>query len=353
MNMTGRGKVLWVRAKEVSGWILDFVKDDEEESDSDNEIRDEGLHDESVDKHKYETVEGESDVEEVSGTIFENEQSQAHKKKDLNIGQNDIRSEDPFNIYDLLNKKQDNIIGCSSSNDSLKYPLGFTPTVATEVQSNACNEAEMEDDECLQNIHDEKFVYAPQELTEKKMLWDYLTIVIDNWNGEVVIMGDFNEVCKQTERYGSIFNVQGVDAFNSFISAPGLEEVPLGGCSFTWCHKSATKISKLDRFLISEGLMGSCPNISAITLDCYLSDHWPILMRESHFDYGLIPFDFFNIGLKWRILINLWKEPEMKHMDCKMVVKEIISRLLEEEEFEQDIDKEEERFEGDEDSGEV
>ncbi|GJT48364.1 hypothetical protein Tco_0974521 [Tanacetum coccineum] len=43
---------------------------------------------------------------------------------------------------------------------------------------------------------------------------------------------------------------------------------------------------------------------------------------------------------------------------CKMAVKEIVSRLLEEEEklewwFEQDIDKEEERFEGDEDGGEV
>ncbi|GJV17422.1 hypothetical protein Tco_1362745 [Tanacetum coccineum] len=47
-----------------------------------------------------------------------------------------------------------------------------------------------------------------------------------------------------------------------------------------------------------------------------------------------------------------------RNMDCKMVVKEIVGRLLEEEEklewwFEQDIDKEEERFEGDEDGGEV
>ncbi|GKD27661.1 hypothetical protein Tco_1233875, partial [Tanacetum coccineum] len=44
--------------------------------------------------------------------------------------------------------------------------------------------------------------------------------------------------------------------------------------------------------------------------------------------------------------------------DCMMVVKEIVGRLLEEEEklewwFEQDIDKEEERIEGDEDGGEV
>ncbi|GJT42914.1 nucleotide-binding alpha-beta plait domain-containing protein [Tanacetum coccineum] len=141
---------------EVFGWILDFVEDDEEESDSDDEIRDEGLHDESVDKHKYATVEGESDVEEVSETIFKNEQSQAHKEDDLNIRQKDIRSKDPFNIYDLLNKKQDSIIGGSSSDDSLKYPLRFTPTAATEVQSNACNKAEMEGGERLRNIHDEK-----------------------------------------------------------------------------------------------------------------------------------------------------------------------------------------------------
>ncbi|GJR92125.1 putative RNA-directed DNA polymerase, eukaryota, reverse transcriptase zinc-binding domain protein, partial [Tanacetum coccineum] len=52
--------------------------------------------------------------------------------------------------------------------------------------------------------------------------------MIDNWNGEVVIMGDFNEVRKQVERNDSIFNVQGFDAFNSFISTAGLEEVSLG-----------------------------------------------------------------------------------------------------------------------------
>ncbi|GKC91082.1 RNA-directed DNA polymerase, eukaryota, reverse transcriptase zinc-binding domain protein [Tanacetum coccineum] len=86
-------------------------RNDEEESDTDDEIRDEGLHNESASTHNHATVEGESDVEEVSETIFEKEQYQAHKKDDLNVGQNDIRSEDPFNIYDLLNKKQYNIIG--------------------------------------------------------------------------------------------------------------------------------------------------------------------------------------------------------------------------------------------------
>ncbi|GKD08573.1 RNA-directed DNA polymerase, eukaryota, reverse transcriptase zinc-binding domain protein [Tanacetum coccineum] len=37
-------------------------------------------------------------------------------------------------------------------------------------------------------------VYAPQELSEKRELWSYLSILIDRWEGETVILGDFNEV---------------------------------------------------------------------------------------------------------------------------------------------------------------
>ncbi|GKF47803.1 hypothetical protein Tco_0137605 [Tanacetum coccineum] len=61
--------------------------------------------------------------------------------------------------------------------------------------------------------------------------------------------------------------------FNNFIINAGLEEVPLGGSAYTWCHKS---------------------NISAITLDRFLSDHRPILLREAFFDYGPTPFRFFH-----------------------------------------------------------
>nr|GEU35437.1 hypothetical protein [Tanacetum cinerariifolium] len=87
--------------------------------------------------------------------------------------------------------------------------------------------------------------YAPQDLNEKKMLWDYLVFVIANWKGMVVIMGDFNKVRMKEERFGSVFNIHGADTFNLFISNTGLEEVPL-----------------------------------AITLDRYLSDHRPILLQD-------------------------------------------------------------------------
>ncbi|GJU95439.1 RNA-directed DNA polymerase, eukaryota, reverse transcriptase zinc-binding domain protein [Tanacetum coccineum] len=144
------------------------------------------------------------------------------------------------------------------------------------------------------------------------MLRDYLSFVIANWKGEVVMMGDLNEVRKKAERFGSVFNVQGADAFNLFISNTGLEEVPLGGCCFTWCHKSATKMSKLDCFLISESLMSAYPNISAITLDRYLSDHRPIQLRESKYDYGPIPFRFFHCWFEMegfdKLVKDTWNE---------------------------------------------
>ncbi|GKC54471.1 RNA-directed DNA polymerase, eukaryota, partial [Tanacetum coccineum] len=335
-------------------------------------------------------------------TIFENSKSQNLSEAGCNVEQKHPQSEDPFNLYDLLNKKNNKSNGGSSSDSNLKYPPGFTPSVADEdkredlyvsgdeneirskyVQVEVISPCEKEKEQNRNNgwhndIHkpvysggsilqvmedmvkvgktmgynmegclaqktkkvwvkelcvrhkvnflslqetklesleffnirrcwgnfnfdyvysssvgysggilcvwDPKMfhkdnatvsdyfvmvrgkwipngrmiliisIYAPQELSEKKMLWDYLTMVIGNWQGDVVIMGDFNEVRKQEERYGSVFNVHGADAFNMFISNAGLEEIHLGGCSFTWCHKSASKMSKLDRFLVSEGI---------------------------------------------------------------------------------------------------
>nr|GEZ53086.1 RNA-directed DNA polymerase, eukaryota [Tanacetum cinerariifolium] len=85
-------------------------------------------------------------------------------------------------------------------------------------------------------------VYAPQELSEKKMLWQYLNHMIHRWKGDVIVMGDFNVVRTQKERFCSIFNPQGAATFNSFISSGGLVEVSSGGYSFTWSHKSASKM---------------------------------------------------------------------------------------------------------------
>ncbi|GJT65759.1 RNA-directed DNA polymerase, eukaryota [Tanacetum coccineum] len=158
-------------------------------------------------------------------------------------------------------------------------------------------------------------VYAPQEGKEKQALWDFLRFEVDKWNGDVIIMGDFNEVRVKSDRFGTHFNPHGAHRFNSFILDSGLVEVNLGGCRFTWCHRSATKMSKLDRFLVSESVISGSPNIKAVTLERFLSDHRPILLKENGYDYGPTPFRFFHHWLEMdgfnTFVENTWKNSPM------------------------------------------
>ncbi|GJR25987.1 RNA-directed DNA polymerase, eukaryota [Tanacetum coccineum] len=285
------GTVFWVRAKEVSGWIPDFVEEEEDDNDSEDEIRKEDSEAKNDDNLNYEDAAVDSEVEE------------------------ETRSEDPFNIYDLLNKKKENILGDTNSNNTMKYPPGFTPLNTPDDHPSQFTTKEKGGVERSQNVQEDKqdsqtrkshpndnskediveficsghfktpelprtggsvlqvmkdlvkvgqimgynmegflnnieeiigsqgarewilkskliiiiSIYAPKELFEKKISWEYLIYVIGNWNGDVVIMGDFNEVRTQKERYGSVFNVKGAKAFNSFISVAGLEEFEMEG----------------------------------------------------------------------------------------------------------------------------
>ncbi|GJT06997.1 RNA-directed DNA polymerase, eukaryota, partial [Tanacetum coccineum] len=112
-------------------------------------------------------------------------------------------------------------------------------------------------------------------------------------------MGDFNEVRSIDERLGSVFNHSSARSFNHFISSSGLVDVKLEGYSFTWSHPSATKMSKLDRFLVSEGIISLFPSLTSICLDRHLSDHRPILLCGINSNYGPILFRFYHSWFKW------------------------------------------------------
>ncbi|GKA12018.1 RNA-directed DNA polymerase, eukaryota [Tanacetum coccineum] len=166
-------------------------------------------------------------------------------------------------------------------------------------------------------------IYAPQSPALKRVLWDYISSLISRWNGETVIMGDFNEVRSVDERLGSTFNHSSARVFNNFISSSGLVEVKMEGYSFTWSLSSGKKMSKLDRFLVSEGILLLFPSITAICLDRHLSDHRPIILNEIRTDYGPVPFrtyhSWFLIAGFDTMVENAWNS--FSHSDSNSLIR--------------------------------
>nr|GEV01115.1 hypothetical protein [Tanacetum cinerariifolium] len=312
-----RGKVHWIRAKELDTWEPDFDEENADSSSEDEFVAEEEKnssgkqHNIQVDvvKNKEENV-SESSYMHVDDLVYDSiSKNQSGERSDdpfniyymlkeekvsessymhgddlvydsISKNQSEERSEDPFNIYYMLKvkKEKDN----EPKEDNLPFPPGFSPM--NDGQHSATNA-----------IKEHALEKTPHKNTNE-MRWR-------NYN-----FRHFNEVRSESERFGTLFNPQGANAFNSFISSTGLTDLPLGGYSFTWAHKSATKMSKLDRFLISEGLMITFPHLSALCLDKHLSDHRPIWMRDMIPDYGPAPFRVFHSWFKMEGFEKIVKE---------------------------------------------
>nr|GEZ74519.1 RNA-directed DNA polymerase, eukaryota [Tanacetum cinerariifolium] len=347
-----KGKVFMVRAKELFIWNPCFSVNKEAASSSDDEsIHGERFNDDNL-SFASEEEEGEfnaSNAEGVAETVFGDNSISPECLNGVSS-----KSEDPFYIYDILNKKKSDEIPHVPS-PSLSHPPGFTPANLDSEKETVYNKGDAHgslDNECssrsnakilnvsqqvqmeasidsrghnmnvlsinvqgLGNKTKKKWIkelaiknnlnfLAIQETKMEKIshmdvklmwdLWDYFSVLLGRWNGETILMGDFNEVRSRYERRGSWFSASGARNFNHFISSLGLIDVKLKGASFTWSHPSATKMSKLDRFLISDGVVSLFPSISSLCLDRHLSDHRPILLHEVHLDFGPIPFQFYH-----------------------------------------------------------
>ncbi|GJX15682.1 RNA-directed DNA polymerase, eukaryota, reverse transcriptase zinc-binding domain protein [Tanacetum coccineum] len=146
-----------------------------------------------------------------------------------------------------------------------------------------------------------------------------------------------NKVRDESERYGTIFSPTEAQIFNNFIDNLGLLDLPLGGRSFTWMNKEGTKMSKLDRFLVSSSVMDAFPNLRVTALPRGWSDHIPLMLHDEKNDYGPIPFKFFHSWLKKMVIklkIKAWHNM-VKHADISRK-KEVMLRILE---IDENIDK--------------
>jgi hypothetical protein len=92
---------------------------------------------------------------------------------------------------------------------------------------------------------------------KRKLRNDLLEFKLNNEPGEWCLGGDFNAVTMPAERRGS--SSAGGQAerneFALFIEAFEVVDIPVTGKHFTWFNYDSSSMSRLDRFLLSEGFI--------------------------------------------------------------------------------------------------
>ncbi|XP_071728064.1 uncharacterized protein [Rutidosis leptorrhynchoides] len=137
-------------------------------------------------------------------------------------------------------------------------------------------------------------LHSSNDARKKRLLWDKLLNFMNNNEGEYVLFGDFNEVREESEKFGSIFHPDEANVFNLFIGSSGLVDIPLGGRKFTWMNKSASKMSRIDRVLVTSNIFEYFADLKLTTLVRGYSNHLPLLLQDLKHDFGPTPFKCFN-----------------------------------------------------------
>lgn len=140
-------------------------------------------------------------------------------------------------------------------------------------------------------------MYANQDPKRREELWQFLSAFLSGRNEVAVIFGDFNDVRNAKERRGSVMDEKATRNFNEFICNNNLIEVKTGGSDFTWIQGGGLKLSKLDRFLVTDNYGNHWPNFESTTDHRLFSDHKPIILKHPRRNYGGVPFKFFNTWL--------------------------------------------------------
>nr|GEZ40180.1 hypothetical protein [Tanacetum cinerariifolium] len=137
-DFTNEGRIVWVEIKgvpiklwsEVPGWASDFMEESDDEDQSDD-----GSKDGSPKVNDLDSCGDDSDVAEVPKIVFEESEQKDKKEAEESTGKQENHSEDPFSIYKLLKQKKDYAGNDDKSNQSLKYPPGFTPNEGSNKRS--------------------------------------------------------------------------------------------------------------------------------------------------------------------------------------------------------------------------
>ncbi|XP_071740797.1 uncharacterized protein [Rutidosis leptorrhynchoides] len=156
-------------------------------------------------------------------------------------------------------------------------------------------------------------VYGPHDDKGKKLMLESLGNLLGANDAAWLFCGDFNEVRDRNDRLNCEFLEYRANRFNRFIASNSLIEIPISGRHFTRISEDGTKLSKLDRFFVTEKFLNLWEDLSIIALDRKLSDHCPLVLRDKVIDYGLKPFKVFDAWFDkedvGQVISEAWKLP--------------------------------------------
>ncbi|GKD97373.1 RNA-directed DNA polymerase, eukaryota, reverse transcriptase zinc-binding domain protein, partial [Tanacetum coccineum] len=105
------------------------------------------------------------------------------------------------------------------------------------------------------------------------------------------------------------------EAFNGFIDHSELIDIPMGGKKFSRVNRLGNKMSRLDRFLVTEVVVDRSPYLTCMTLERKYSDHCQLLLKEERNDYGPNSFKIFNSWMEMDGFDKMSKKKWIKEGD--------------------------------------
>ncbi|CAM8904265.1 unnamed protein product [Rhodiola kirilowii] len=126
-------------------------------------------------------------------------------------------------------------------------------------------------------------VYASNNQTDRKKLWEDIEAVGNNFSGCWLCMGDFNCVKDQREKLnGNGVRDQDTLDFRKFLVNTGLHDLPANVCHFTWSNNHSNPEDriwcKLDRTLGNESWLMDMEDAQVTFQPPGISDHSPVIV---------------------------------------------------------------------------
>jgi exonuclease III len=125
--------------------------------------------------------------------------------------------------------------------------------------------------------------YGYHERGRRRLAWDFLRNLSNQFTGPWCILGDFNDIMDASEKRGR--NIRSnwlINGFRQAVLESGLVDVLVEGYPYTWFKSLGTSRAaeeRLDRALANNGWFNLFPSAMLENLASPSSDHYPILLN--------------------------------------------------------------------------